>query len=99
MAPSSKGKGKAKRAPPTWQQDLSKRAKKAEQDRTRRQNMSQAQREFVEEQRRQRRSNMSQEDRDALNSERREAVAKMSQEERDALRSSSLFVVYYNRKI
>ena len=83
MTPSSKGKGKAKRAPSTWQQDISKRAKKVEQERVRRQNMSQEQREFVEEQRLQRRSSMSQADRDAYNSNRREGRAEMSQEDRN----------------
>ena len=83
MTPSSKGKGKAKRAPSTWQQDISKRAKKAEQDRVRRQNMSQEQREFVEEQRLQRLTNMSQADRDAYNSKQRDARAEMSQEDRN----------------
>ena len=103
MTPSSKGKGKAKRAPSTWQQDISKRVKKAEQDRVRRQNMSQEKREFVEEQRLQRRSNMSQadrntkqrearaemsqEDRNNYNSKRREARAEMSQEARDIINS------------
>ena len=83
MAPCTKGKGKAKRASSTYQQDISKRAKKAEQDRVRRQKMSLKQREIVEEQRLKRLTNMSQADRDASNSNRREARAEMSQEDRN----------------